>query len=225
MSTHGEYMYWTEERWREWADYADEVKVRVKFVDGPINENRPEEVWSFEFGPEHDWDRQWLERHLAELATTDESSCCGHGNYTMDSKASRTEWGASGAVHEIVMSVSTGILSAALWHAFLKIANTASSRAAVSPTTAAGDAIEHSKRRVANHLGRMVSVDDLTILSAAEEASEWTIQVQVNETGDIYTVVTATTPNGCPVSRVTKTQLVLKRDSGTSTTVGTARLN
>lgn len=193
--------FWTPESWRAWSDYADDVEVELKFIEDLTQADNPRETWSFSFGPEYDWDKEWLERSLAELAAADQHSCCGHGNYTLDSRAQRTEWGASGAVYEIVMAVSTGILSTALWEAFKAIANKASERAAVNRLMSTEDAIEHSKRRVQIRRGTGFFTD-LEGVSASEEEGVWRVEIRVPDTGELYMVETVTTPSGCPVAMV-----------------------
>jgi len=195
--------HWTKESWHEWSGYADNVDVEFKFVPDLSRVDDPEETWSFRFGPENDWDREWLERNLAELAAADQDSCCGRGNYAMDTTSRRTEWGATGAIFAVVVAVSVNILSNALWEKFKEIAGRASARAMFDDVATPEEAIEHSKRRVQLRRGGGFFTD-LNVESAEQDEETGALSVVVNipETGETYLVETLSTPSGCPVSRI-----------------------
>ena len=50
-------------------------------------------------------------------AASADESCCGRGNYELDAKESKTEWGAGSAAVELVLTLSQDLLSEATWFA------------------------------------------------------------------------------------------------------------
>lgn len=53
------------------------------------------------------WTKDWLSRQLINLAAADAAnSCCGRGNYFLDTRDKKTEWGASGALFEAFLTLS-----------------------------------------------------------------------------------------------------------------------
>lgn len=105
---------WTDKYWAEWSEYADQVRVEVRFKSWLDADDEPE-FWVLE-SDGAEWSKDWLSRQLVELAAFDaERSCCGRGNYTLDVTDRKTEWGASGAAVEAILTLSQNLLSEATW--------------------------------------------------------------------------------------------------------------
>lgn len=105
---------WTDEAWDAWKDYADTVDVQVRFKSWAGAEDN-DERWQLSVDGAA-WPKDWLSRQLIELAAADaENSCCGTGNYMLTATDRKTEWGASGAAYEVVLTLSDNLLSDATW--------------------------------------------------------------------------------------------------------------
>lgn len=105
---------YTDEAWDDWKDYADVVTVQVNFRAWMGAEDN-DETWYVESDGAA-WPKDWLTRQLVDLAAADATnSCCGVGNYSLNARDSKTEWGASGAVFEAVLTLSENLLSEATW--------------------------------------------------------------------------------------------------------------
>jgi hypothetical protein len=107
---------WTDDSWRQWSDYADRVTVQVRFKTW-LGADDADEFWAIEsYGAA--WPKDWLNRQLVELAAIDSSGgCCGSGTYALDSRESKTEWGASGGFFEAILTLAQDQLSNATWAA------------------------------------------------------------------------------------------------------------
>ena len=81
---------WSEDEWAQWEEYADQVRVEVRFrqwAGGPDLE----EVWSLSSDGAA-WPREWVVRQLRQVAAG------GGGSYLLHVHDHRTERGASGVV-------------------------------------------------------------------------------------------------------------------------------
>ncbi len=118
---------YTDEEWNEWKDYADTVTIHVRFKSWAGAEAN-DESWTIETDGAA-WSKDWLARQLVELAAADAgNSCCGRGNYMLDATDRKTEWGASGAGFEAVLTLSENLLSEATWVALGALAQTLRAR-------------------------------------------------------------------------------------------------
>lgn len=107
---------WTDEIWREWDDYADQVSVEVRFKEWAGAEDADERWLLSSDGAA--WSKDWLKREVVDLAAVGSSGgCCGSGTYLLDSRERTTEWGASASVFEIVLTLAQDQLSNATWAA------------------------------------------------------------------------------------------------------------
>lgn len=105
---------YSEEEWQEWKDYADQVSVQVRFRTWAGAEDA-EEQWFLQSDGAA-WTKDWLSHQLVNLAAANgANSCCGRGNYFLDTKDKKTEWGASSAVFEAVLTLSENLMAEATW--------------------------------------------------------------------------------------------------------------
>ncbi len=103
-----------DKEWQEWKDFADQVSVQVRFRTWAGAEDAEEQWYLQSDGAA--WTKNWLSRQLINLAAADAAnSCCGRGNYFLDTRDKKTEWGASGAVFEAVLTLSENLLAEATW--------------------------------------------------------------------------------------------------------------
>lgn len=103
---------YSDEEWNEWNDYADQVWVVIKFKTWAGAEDE-DQAWFIESDGAA-WPKDWLTRQLVDLAAADAAnSCCGRGNYMLDTRESKTEWGASGAAVEVILTLSENLLTEA----------------------------------------------------------------------------------------------------------------
>jgi hypothetical protein len=103
-----------DKEWQEWKDYADQVSVQVRFRSW-AGANDAEEHWLLQSDGAA-WTKDWLSRRLINLAAADAAnSCCGRGNYFLDTRDKKTEWGASGALFEALLTLSENLMSEATW--------------------------------------------------------------------------------------------------------------
>ena len=93
---------------------ADGVEVVVEFTRHPMYESNAES-WALTPRSDAAWTQDWLQMNLAELATADQGSCCGHGNYILKTNDTKHEWGASGAGYQVFLTLSEAIFTAATW--------------------------------------------------------------------------------------------------------------
>ncbi len=103
-----------DEDWQEWKDFADQVSIQVRFKTW-AGADDAEEQWFLQSDGAA-WTKDWLSRQLINLASADAAnSCCGRGNYFLDTRDRKTEWGASSAVFEAVLTLSENLMAEATW--------------------------------------------------------------------------------------------------------------
>lgn len=118
---------WSDEEWEDWTDYADQVRVEVRFKSWLGAEDEPE-YWVLEADGAA-WPKDWLTRQVVELASASaEASCCGRGNYALDIYDRKTEWGASSAAIDLILTLSQDLMSEATWLALYEVGRRAAAR-------------------------------------------------------------------------------------------------
>ncbi len=103
--------------WRDWEDYADLVTVELRFKEWPGADDM-EEFWVVQSSGAA-WSREWLTRRAVEVVTAE----TGSASFLLDARDRRTEWGASAAVFEVVLTVAQDQLSNATWLAIGALAH------------------------------------------------------------------------------------------------------
>lgn len=99
--------------YRPGKDYFDRVAIVVRFKEwagAPDND----EAWLIEtYGAA--WSKDWLTEQVEDLAAAEGGGCCGRGAYFLETRDRKTEWGASGASFEILLTLAENMLSDATW--------------------------------------------------------------------------------------------------------------
>jgi hypothetical protein len=145
------------DRYRRYRRYVDRLTIVVQPVEHPMY-GQPDTEYVIE-APSGYWDAEWIEEQLVAVASTSSVGCGGHGSYTLDTKYSSTEWGASGAAIQFVLQTVAGAAIAEAVHILRdKLARTVEERG--DPITEA-EAIERAKWLVQRRYG--VSSDSLTL--------------------------------------------------------------
>lgn len=174
---------YTDEEWEKWKDYADAVTIQVRFKSWAGAEDNTES-WVVEADGSA-WSKDWLTRQLVELAAADaQNSCCGRGNYMLDAADRETEWGASGAAFEAVLTLSENLLSEATWVALGALAQSLRARLKAKDGGPDGEPMTDEQARDAALWtvvrSRNVSRDDLRV-TAVEFADHHTVLVELRE--------------------------------------------
>jgi len=174
---------YTDEEWEEWKDYADVVTIQVRFKSWAGAEDNAES-WVLDADGSA-WSKDWLARQLVELAAADaQNSCCGRGNYMLDAADKKTEWGASGAAFEAVLTLSENLLSEATWVALGAIAQSLRTRLKAKEGWPDGEPMTDEQARDTALWtvvrSRDVDRDDLTVTSV-EFVDKNTVLVELRE--------------------------------------------
>ncbi len=199
---------WQDEAWDEWKDYADVVTVDVRFKSW-LGADDNDESWFVEADGAA-WSKDWLARQLVELATADAAnSCCGRGNYALDTLDRKTEWGASGAVFEAVLTLSENLLSEATWLALGALAQNLRTRLKQRQGWPDVEDLfdehvrEAAMRTVAHSRGVLFA--DLEVRSTATtDSGAVLVEVRVRSSGVVYTVETKMVGGSVRLSRIRK---------------------
>ncbi len=101
---------YSDDEWNAWNDYADQVGVLIKFRSWAGADDN-DQAWYVESDGAA-WSKDWLTRQLVDLAGTDAEN--RRGDYFLDTRDSKTEWGASVAVFEAVLTLSESLLTEAM---------------------------------------------------------------------------------------------------------------
>jgi len=105
---------WIEAPHSEWVEQVDRVSVELRFKASAGADDADEVWWINTYGSA--WSRAWLADQLAQLAVIGhQSGLSGDVLFDLDARDRRTEWGASGAVYEVVLTLSENLLSDAMW--------------------------------------------------------------------------------------------------------------
>jgi hypothetical protein len=101
------------EAWAQWADYADEVRVAVRFREWLGADGDEDEAWTIHASGSA-WQRDWLTRELTGIAAAGDDDCGGRGNFELEVKTRKIEWGASAAAYELILTLPQALLDAGI---------------------------------------------------------------------------------------------------------------
>ncbi len=199
---------WTDEAWEDWKDYADVVTIDVRFKSW-LGADDNDESWLVEADGAA-WSKDWLTRQLVELAAADAAnSCCGRGNYALDTRDRKTEWGASGAAFEAVLTLSENLLSEATWVALGALAHNLHTR--LKQRQGWPDLEELFDERVRETAmwtvvrSRGALFADLEVKSTASaDSGVVLVEIRDRSSGVVYTVETKMAGSSVRLSRIRK---------------------
>lgn len=122
---------WTEQRWSDWTDYADRVRVEVRFKEWAGSPDL-DEVWVLRADGAA-WSYNWIADQLQQIASDGGGGCCGGGTFMLDVHERHTEWGASSATWEAILTLSQSLLNNTAWVGLGVLADTMRRRLAERP--------------------------------------------------------------------------------------------
>jgi hypothetical protein len=176
-------------------DGWDRVAVQVRFVSTLDPAVDPSEIWTVETSGSA-WRREWLTEQVADLSFVQpDGSTETPWPFTLDVRERRTEWGASSAVVDVVLTLMQDQASNALWvavgvigHHLARLLKNARGRGDVEldlTDDAARQEAKSAVMRFADHL----SWGNLAVRSVeATGGGSVTVEVRDAATGTVYTV-------------------------------------
>jgi hypothetical protein len=200
----------TDDEWNAWKDYADQVTVDVRFMAG-LGEDNNDESWTLVTDGAA-WPKDWLTRELVDLAAADApNSCCGRGNYILEARDHKHEWGASAAAFEVLLTLRDGLMTEVTWVALGALGTKLAGRLREMRGTweLAEDRIDdpylHMQAVYAVSRAKGVSSDSLEVKSA-ELTDDDGLLVEVADTGTgrRYTVEVRLRGTGVRMMRIRK---------------------
>ena len=88
-----------------------------------------DEFWLIQFSGGGSWSRDWLTRQAVELADVDaQGGCCGGGLFLLEVRDQKTQWGASAAVVDVLLTLAQDQLSNLTWAALGALAHRMATR-------------------------------------------------------------------------------------------------
>lgn len=111
-------MDWTDESWRAYRNYADQVVIQIKFLDETDQVTELDSSWVIlTLGA--NWDQDWLLQQVEAI---------GDNRFYLQTRENRLSWGAEAASLQVILSVGEIAMTAALGAAIDRLATMLSHR-------------------------------------------------------------------------------------------------